>query len=81
MSTTLAAGCSVVVEDMLAEAADQAEAVEVASCLGINLMRFWVGTLPPNLDARLWQTLDADPAALACLAKAGKLQGLVGYRA
>ena len=80
-STTLAAGCSVLVEGALTKATDQTEAVELASCLGVSLLRFWVGTLPPNLDARLWQALDADPAALACLATGGKLQGLVGYRA
>jgi uncharacterized protein len=80
-SATLAAGCSILVEGVLTKAADQTEAVELASCLGVSLLRFWAGKLPPHLDGRLWRTLDADPDALAAFAKAGTLEGVVSVRA
>jgi len=80
-SATLTAGCSVLIEGALTKAADQKEVVELASCVGVSLLRFWAGTLPPNLDARLWQALDSDPATLASLTTVERLQGLVGYRA
>ena len=75
---TLAAGCSVLIEGALTKVADRTEAVELASGLGVSVLRFWAGTLPPNLDGRLWRTLDADPDALAALTKAGTLQGVFG---
>jgi aminoglycoside phosphotransferase family enzyme len=75
---TLAAGCSVLIEGALTKVADRTEAVELASDLGVSVLRFWAGTLPPNLDRRLWRTLGADPDALAALTKAGTLQGIFG---
>ena len=74
---TLAAGCSVLIEGALIKVADRTEAVELASCLGVSVLRFWAGTLPPNLDARLWHPLDADPDALAALTTEGRFRAFL----
>ena len=66
-SATLSAGCSVLVEGAFADAVDRAAAAELGSGLGVTLLPFWVGTLPANLDARLWRPLDASQSTWALL--------------
>ena len=66
-SATLSAGCSVLVEGVFADAVDRVAVGELASGLGVTLLPFWVGTLPANLDARLWHQLDAGQGTLALL--------------
>jgi hypothetical protein len=55
------------VEGAFGDAADQTEACELASSLGVSLLPFWFGTLPANLDARLWRMLDTGQGALVLL--------------
>ena len=76
-SATLAAGCSVLVEGAFGDAADQTEAVKLASRLGVSLLPFWVGTLPAKLDARLWQTLDTGQGVLAALTTAAQFHDVI----
>jgi aminoglycoside phosphotransferase family enzyme len=76
-SATLSAGCSVLVEGAFADLVDQTESVELTAGLGIRLLCLWVGSLPTNLDARLWRTLDTRQGGLAALTTAAQLQGIV----
>ncbi len=76
-SATLAAGCSVLVEGAFGDAADQTEAVKLASRLGASLLPFWVGTLPAKLDARLWRTLDTGQGVLAALTTAAQFHDVI----
>jgi hypothetical protein len=65
------------VEGAFGDAADQTEACELASSLGVSLLPFWFGTLPANLDARLWRMLDTGQGALGALPTAAQLLGAV----
>ena len=76
-SATLSAGCSVLVEGAFADVVDQTELVKLTAGLGIRLLCLWVGSLPTNLDARLWRILDTGQGGLAALATAAQLQGIV----
>ena len=76
-SATLSAGCSVLVEGAFTDAVDRAAAVELGSGLGVSLLPFWVGTLPANLDARLWRPLDASQSTWALSEQRAQLQGIV----
>jgi len=69
----LSAGCSVVIEGDFATAAERNAAADLASCLGVRWIGFWLGAPPASLDGRLWRTLDASQGALATVARAAPL--------
>jgi len=68
-SATLAAGCSILIEGDFASEAERTSAAERASRLDVEWRGFWFGSVPANLDVRLWQILDPGQGVLSALAR------------
>jgi len=69
----LAAGCSALVEGRFADPAEQGAAVALASRLAVQRIGFWLGSLPADLDPRLWQELQTSDGPSAAVARAEPL--------
>lgn len=67
----LAAGCSVLLEGLFAENAEQ-NAI-AALPLPVQLFSFWLGPLPVALNERIWRSLDNSEGVLAAVASAAPL--------